>query len=189
MIGFGQDNYVTFLDGESVKKDSYINECMESVRQSVNKKMYKNEGLDYCNCWLDKLSKKYTFSEFQFDVLTASGTAENFEETAYQLYKNPKILEVTRECMQDSTIVNVVNNMEISSKEMLALHIVQCKDEIKANSSLAEYNEFEKLVNVDNYCECIVKNAFKEFTVKEMDIDLVKAEKIQEECISASIKN
>ena len=192
MIGFGQDNYVTFLDGETMKRDPFINECMVSMSQSVNKKMFKNGGLDYCHCWLDKLAKKYTFSEFQFNYYTASTTTENFEELGYQLFNNPKIMEITKECMQDSTIVND-GHIEINSKEMLALHIVQCKEALKAASSLAEYNEFLKYVYIDEYCACYMQKMTNEFTLKEMDNleqsdNLIKLEKIQEECMFDNLK-
>ena len=192
MIGFGQDSYVTFLDGETMKRDRFINECMVSMDEGKNKNIFKKGGLDYCHCFLDNLAKRYTLSDFQFDYYTARGTSKSFEEAAYQLFKNPKILAATEECMQDLTIMNDVK-MEISSKEMLALHVSQCKDMLKANMSLGEYNEFLKYVYVDQYCACYMEKIIKEFTLKEMynleqRDNLIKVEKIQEECMFDNLR-
>jgi len=192
LIGLGQDNYVTFLDGETMKRDRFINECMVSMGETENKKMFKKGGLDYCHCFLDNLAKRYTLSEFQFDYYTARGTTESFEEAAYQLYKNPKILAAVEVCMQDPTIMNDVK-LEISSKEMLALHIVQCKEALKEGSSVAEYNEFLKYVYIDEYCACYMQKMTNEFTLKEMDNleqrdNLIKLEKIQEECMFDNLR-
>ena len=183
---------VTFLDGETMKRGPFIDECMASMVQGKNKEMFKNGGLDYCNCFLDKLAERYTLSDFTFDYYTSRGTTKSLEEAAYQFYKNPKILATVEECMQDPTIMNDVK-MEISSKEMLTLHIAQCKDGLKAAISRAEYNEFLKYVYIDEYCACYMKKMTNEFTLKEMDNleqrdNLKKLEKIQDDCISQNLR-
>ena len=183
---------VTFIDGETMKRGPFIDECMASMGQGPSKEMFKNGGLDYCNCFLDKLAERYTLSDFNFDYYTARGTSASFEEAAYQLYKNPKILEVVEECMQDPTIMND-GKMKISSKKMLTLHIAQCKDALKAATSLAEYNEFLKYVYIDEYCACYMQKMTNEFTLKEMDNleqrdNLIKLEKIQEDCMFDNLR-
>jgi hypothetical protein len=185
-------NTVTFIDGETMKRGPFIDECMASMGQGKNKELFKNGGLDYCNCFLDKLAERYTLPDFTFDYYTARGTTENFEEAAYQLYKNPKILAVLEECMADPAVMNDVK-MEISSKEMLALHISQCKDALKMNMSLEEYNELLKYVYVDEYCACYMQKMTNEFTLKEMDNleqrdNLIKLEKIQEDCMFDNLR-
>ena len=58
-------NTVTFIDGETMKRGPFIDECMASMGQGKNKELFKNGGLDYCNCFLDKLVIIY----YQFVVV------------------------------------------------------------------------------------------------------------------------
>ena len=191
---FGQNSSVTFLDGETMKRLPFINECMAAWGPQERITTFKNGGLNYCNCFLDKLAERYTYSEFMFDYYTARGSTESYEEAAYQLFKNPKILGATEECIEDPTTMNTDVHMEISSKEMLELHILQCKEGLKESMSVSEYNELMKYVYIDEFCGCYMKRMTKEFTVKEMDNleqrdNLRKVEHIQEDCMYSNLRD
>ena len=186
-------NIVTFKDGETMKRGPFIDECMASMVQGKNKEMFKNGGLDYCNCFLDKLAERYTSYDFKRMDLEVRERTESREKTAYKLYENPEVLAVLEECMQDPTIMNADVKMEISSKEMLDLHILQCKDALKAAMPLTEYNEFLQYVYIDEYCSCYMQKMINEFTIKEMDNleqrdNLIKLEKIQEDCMFDNLR-
>ena len=95
--------------------------------------------------------------------------------------------------MQDPKIINNDVKMEISSKEMLDLHILQCKDALKLELTKTEYREFLNYVYVDEYCACFMQKITNEFTLKEMDNlekrdNIIKVEKIQEYCILDNLR-
>ena len=186
-------NIVTFLDGGTMEKEPFINACMTSIVQGKNKDMYKNGGLDLCNCFLDKLTERYTLSEFKEIDRAVRERTESLEKTAYNYYKNPNFLQAIEECMEDPINFNADVKMEISSKEMLDLHILQCKDALKSALPFTEYNELLEYVYIDEYCACYMQKMTNEFTIKEMDNleqrdNLIKLEKIQEDCILDNLR-
>ena len=126
-------------------------------------------------------------------IITPSISYSQSVKKAYKLYENSEIFSIVEECMQDPQIINNDVKMEISSKEMLDLHILQCKDALKLAMSKTEYLEFLKYVYVDEYCACYMQKITNEFTLKEMDNlekrhNITKVEKIQEYCILDNLR-
>ena len=186
-------DFVTFLDGGTMEREPFINACIGSMLEGKNNNMFKNGGLDYCNCFLEKLAQKYTLYDFKKMDLGIRQNKDSREKKAYKLYEKSEISSIVEECMQDPKIINNDVKMEISSKEMLDLHILQCKDALKLELTKTEYREFLNYVYVDEYCACFMQKITNEFTLKEMDNlekrdNIIKVEKIQEYCILDNLR-
>jgi hypothetical protein len=188
LMFLGQNNYVTFLDGETMKRDVFLDDCVESFKKQGKTSGFKNNGRDFCNCFLEKLAKNFSLLELGFDVISIKERSNNNSQAAALFLNNKKAEKVIYECMEDPNLFNN-DKMEISSEEELRAIVSECKKNHKKGMTLAEYNEFLKYVYIDNYCECYMKRLFAEFTIEEMSnleknsSDLKKAERIQEMCI------
>ena len=185
-------NEVTFLDGKTMPIDGFMKSCIQAFVNQGKSNAYSNNGKDLCECFINRVSKKYTLSEFISKTMSDISLAKDREEGALNFWQNKEVNEAMTECISNNP--QFLNNEKIrnhTAREMEVL-VRQCKINLKNESSIAEYNEFEKLVNVDNYCECYVKNIFKEFTIKEMSIMTEKTQsrmlEIQELCVYQNMK-
>ncbi len=185
-------NEVTFLDGKTMPIDGFMKSCIQAFVNQGKSNVYSNNGKDLCECFINRISKKYTLSEFISKTMSDISLAKDREEGALNFWQNKEVNEAMTECISNNP--QFLNNEKIrnhTAREMEVL-VRQCKINLKNESSIAEYNEFEKLVNVDNYCECYTKNIFKEFTMKELSIKnektLSRLLEIQELCVYQNMK-
>tara|TARA_B100000959_G_scaffold231732_1_gene248348 strand:- start:37 stop:654 length:618 start_codon:yes stop_codon:yes gene_type:complete len=185
-------NEVTFLDGKSISIDGFMESCVQAFINQGKNNAYSNNGKDLCECFIKKLSKKYTLSEFISKSMSEISLSKDKEELALNFWQHKEVSESMAECISNNP--QFLNNEKIqnhTAREMEVL-VRQCKINLKNESSIEEYNEFQKIVNVNDYCECYVKNIFKEFTIKEMLIITEKTQsrmlEISELCVIENMK-
>ena len=73
---------VTFLDGKTMNKDKFVNSCVESLIKEDENNIYKNNGRDFCSCFIEKISDNFTLTKF--NALT--GTSANEIDVAVSLW-------------------------------------------------------------------------------------------------------
>lgn len=181
--------YVYFRDGIKIQGSKFINSCIINGNTKGMDKILDIES--YCNCVLLKLAAKYKSTEITgiFEEIYNSNT--NTYEKGQDFYHSPGIKELIEPCVTENMLyVQNIIDIKSKSKEEKEVLINEYKNALEA---LPEYKELEELVNIDDFCECMVMNLFNVFSYYEImtDLDLSnnpKYSKIQSECILKSAK-
>jgi len=163
---FSQD-YITFKDGKKMNIKSLTDKCVQAFVDQGQSGTYSNKGKDLCYCWYKNIAKNYTESEFISDVMVAMNFSNSKEEGALNLVQKKKIINSMQDCVTnnpDFIINKKTKNTEAEYKVLAEQH----KIELKKGAGVEEFNEFQKLVNIDDYSLCFIKSILKEFTLKEM---------------------
>ena len=186
---------VTFLDGQTMELEGFFNGFRKTVIEKNQENIYKNNGKDFCFCILEKLSKKYSLSEFGFKLAGSQKLSDNKSELAYNMFKNAKFKETVNECMKIPDFFNANSKFDLSPESFKVLK-KQCKDQLKKDLPYSEYNDLLRYYNLDNYCECFLNKIYEKYTISEFQNlnnsassnELKVLEKIQENCFLSSIK-
>ena len=181
---------VTFLDGETMNKDKFVNSCVESLIKEDENDIYKNNGRDFCSCLIEKISDNFTLTKF--NALT--GTSANEIDVAVSLWKDDKIQSLVYECIANEDFNNTEKFNITSEKELEALANV-IEDNYRISLTSEEYSQFLQLVNKEAFFRCYTKKLFSEFSVKELnEMDITnpklvkKIQAIEESCLMSSLK-
>ena len=179
---------VTFLDGETMNRETFLNDCVKSFKEQDKTSGFKNNGRDFCNCILEELAANFSLSEFGIEAISVTKQTNNNAEAVALLLNNKKAEKVVYECMQRPELFNN-EHMKISSEEELRVIISECKNNHKNGMTSAEYNELIEYVYIDSYCECYMKRLFATFTIQQLnnminDSKITdEAQRIQESCM------
>ena len=181
---------VTFLDGKTMNKDKFVNSCVESLIKEDENNIYKNNGRDFCSCFIEKISDNFTLTKF--NALT--GTSANEIDVAVSLWKDEKIQSLVYECIANEDFNNTEKFNITSEKELEALANV-IEDNYRISLTSEEYSQFLQLVNKEAFFRCYTKKLFSEFSVKELnEMDITnpkvveKIQAIEESCLMSNLK-
>lgn len=184
---------VTFLDGETMNREAFLNDCVKSFKAQGKTSGFKNNGRDFCNCILEELATNFSLYEFGIEAKSVKENTNNNAEAVSLLLNNKKAEKVVYECMQRPELFNN-EHMKISSEEELRVIIAECKNNHKNGMTSTEYNELIEYVYIDSYCECYMKRLFATFTIQQLnnminDSKLTEeAQRIQESCMTDNVR-
>ena len=179
-VSFDED-YITFLDGGSVKKEDFIKQCTGETYER-----------DFCYCLLDQLTQNFTLKEYKSIPI---------RQMSYYLDNDnkDKWFKMITSCM-DSTSFTGENYIEVDEFRMTLFSNELKKNykiAISENGSIEEYNEFVDMFYYDKFIECMVSKVFEEFSIKEMSeliengshiMETVEFREIQRSCMDLHVK-
>ena len=186
-------NEVTFMDGKKINFNDFYNAFKKSATEGGEMEYFANNGIDYCKCILKELSKKYTFEELTFDYNFSQNLSTNNSEIALNMLENQKVKDAAEICSKSIDFFNSNEKFSPNSKDMEVL-ILQCKNEMKSNLGLENYNDLLRQFDLDKYCKCFETKIFNAYTINEIQNlnkspslkDIEMLEGFQDKCMSSS---
>jgi len=185
LIGLGQVNndYHEFFQK--------VCERAFNTEEGLKINYFKENNSDaFCACWIEKILTHYTKTELEEMYNDAISSTANYNEASYVVFNHPNVKEIIGVCIQNENERLKDDSYIDLNPENLPVFVKNCKDNLRnefANNQ--EYIEFKLLVDINNYCECYMKNIINEFTVNEMVnleknlVNKAKRDKIKESCI------
>lgn len=178
-------NYVTFKDGSKFNTDGFMKTCIKSFNSI-------EANTVICNCFIEKVSKIYNnYSEFESDAVTSINFSENIDEAALNLSQKNNIISSMLDCIKSNSDLLNNNKLKNTDSEQKVL-VKQCEINIKKELGIDRYNELQKTVDINNYCDCFISKIFKEFSMKEIIAPSFIANPRRQEllkiCINENIK-
>lgn len=188
-------NEVTFMDGKKINFNDFYNAFKKSATEGGEMEYFANNGIDYCECILKELSEKYTFEELTFDYNFSQNSSTNNSEIALTMLQNPKVKDAAETCSKSIGFFNSNEKFSPNSKYMEVL-ILQCKNEMKSNLGLENYNDLLRQFDLDKYCKCYKTKIFNAYTINEIQNlnkspslkDIEMLEGFQDKCMLSSQK-
>ena len=186
---------VTFLDGRNLSTKKFVDNCVSSMIIRGDNINYKNDGKNICECFIEKISEKFTYTEFISELAPYFILSNSDEFKALNSFQIDKIAETTEECSSNPKFWKTNNKKNIISKEERIVLVSQCMINLKNELNADEFDELEleRMVDIKGYCECFINKIFKEFSLSEMNqMDekaLLKREEIETSCLNENIKS
>jgi hypothetical protein len=181
---------VTFLDGKTINKDKFVNSCVEAIIKEGENNIYKNNGRDFCSCFIERISDNFTLTKF--NALT--GTSSNEIDIAVSLWKDDKIQSIAGECFANEDFNNTEKFKITSEKELEALTNLIEGNYINSLTS-EEHRFFLNTVDKEAFFRCLTKKLISELSVKELfELDVTntkvveKIQAIEESCLMSNLK-
>lgn len=154
---------IMFKDGVKVAKDPFVQACIENVKSGSYQKFMNVEG--YCNCLIESMALNYTSLEIKPLLVSISNSKDDLYAKGFNYISFPGMKQITISCLNANLLSNSNEKIQITSEEQKQALIKYIRQLLEQQEG---YSEFEKVVNVDGYCECLTISYYRSFSVKEI---------------------